>query len=649
MENYHNFKTVNIENEKKTKEESFTLLDSEVDALSKEEIDIRIALYKSDLEDYASENNLSNLSDRIQRGLSTVGVLAISEFDDLLNDLLKNEKGLEKEDLKNIIIDFHTKGPWGFAEEMTKEDPSAAVKFWMILNAISSIDISREKDLNNIEFLKHFAHVKYLLKEAGQNYQEFFKISKKENLENSYKDLRYEDGIPISEMDSGFIPAALQGYEAGIVQDADGTPMIGAKNEIDPKIFEYWGLEKKVEDDGRGRIVDTYYNKNGQKLFRHLYPGFIIVDAKKFDLAAAIVRATERLAEGVAIEDLELPSNEVLGVTMYAPTSSKEMISKPRESEETAKGRMSYLELGKYKANFEESINSETALMSIRGDAFYDGMGFIKSTVISLDSVDNINKKRKEKGKSILNEEERSHNYKKVSEKVSQKMEELKYMMSVIEPELGKLNKDKPVNIMDMAGGAGDLALAVSINVIAKGMELGEVQIVDPFSKIAELDHFTKLMFDYIPQGDLLREKIKHTNESIQEAEIIEDAIVVAKHSCGDLADSIIEKWVQSTSPLLVIMTCCQDKACGLPARYNISQENWNKWCKESSRTNVVLPLETSKKYDKLKGKLESGKKAMTSLDQARVEYLRRHGFDAELMQTDKFPKGDVIIARRKK
>ncbi len=31
----------------------------------------------------------------------------------------------------------------------------------------------------------------------------------------------------------------------------------------------------------------------------------------------------------------------------------------------------------------------------------------------------------------------------------------------------------------------------------------------------------------------------------------------------------------------------------------------------------------------------------------ARVEYLRRHGFKAELSTTDKFPKGDVIIARR--
>jgi hypothetical protein len=31
----------------------------------------------------------------------------------------------------------------------------------------------------------------------------------------------------------------------------------------------------------------------------------------------------------------------------------------------------------------------------------------------------------------------------------------------------------------------------------------------------------------------------------------------------------------------------------------------------------------------------------------ARVEYLRRHGFEAKLVTTDKFPKGDVIVARR--
>ena len=45
--------------------------------------------------------------------------------------------------------------------------------------------------------------------------------------------------------------------------------------------------------------------------------------------------------------------------------------------------------------------------------------------------------------------------------------------------------------------------------------------------------------------------------------------------------------------------------------------------------------------------KFKKGKKAMETLDKARVKFLRRHGFAAELVTTDKFPKGDVIIARR--
>ena len=44
---------------------------------------------------------------------------------------------------------------------------------------------------------------------------------------------------------------------------------------------------------------------------------------------------------------------------------------------------------------------------------------------------------------------------------------------------------------------------------------------------------------------------------------------------------------------------------------------------------------------------------AMTKIDQARVDYLNRftaqEGIRAKLIQTDRFPKGDVIIAVREK
>lgn len=63
----------------------------------------------------------------------------------------------------------------------------------------------------------------------------------------------------------------------------------------------------------------------------------------------------------------------------------------------------------------------------------------------------------------------------------------------------------------------------------------------------------------------------------------------------------------------------------------------------------VELPDPSDKGYAKMKAKLESGKDSMTKLDTARVEYLHRHGFDAQLLNTNKFPKGDVIIVRRKK
>ena len=473
----------------------------------------------------------------------------------------------------------------------------------------------------------------------------FWERAKHENLEKSTERMRYEEGIPISEMDQGFIPAALQGYEAGITQDADGTPFVGAKNPIPPEIFDRWGLIRKEEDDGRGRVVPTYYSPQGQKLFRHLWPGFLVIDAKTFPLAAAIVRAIDLVADGVAIEDLEIPDQETLGVTMYVPTSS-----------DGKENRDGWVRMGYLRRHLEDHIPGErdpessqtTAIMSLR-EALYQGMHWIKAHVIALDVLDDAEKKKEMKGKGPLTDDEKSVLFQKVESKMKQKMDELRYLMDVIGREIENLPVDVSYDIEDMAGGAGDLGLAVATYMLAKGKNLKTTRIIDPFSKYASLDHFTDFMLDHLPFQKELRGNVVHTNESIQQATIEKGSIVVAKHPCGDLADLIIEKWVNSESPMLVIMTCCQDKACGCPSRYDIAQSDWNTWCRESSRTNVELPPEADKGFQKMKAKLDSGKEAMFRLDNARVEYLRRHGFEAALVTNDNFPKGDIIVARRKK
>jgi len=167
-----------------------------------------------------------------------------------------------------------------------------------------------------------------------------------------------------------------------------------------------------------------------------------------------------------------------------------------------------------------------------------------------------------------------------------------------------------------------------------RGRQVDEISIVDP---VAELQSFTEVIVANLPfQADFER-AVTRDLRPLQEVSFDKNSVVVAKHACGDLSDSIIENWVESESPMLVIMTCCQDKACNHPARYDITQDDWKKWCKESSKTN-----------SQSEKKKKQGMEAMTNLDEARVEYLKRHGFDAKLYQTDQFPKGDVIVAVRK-
>lgn len=123
--------------------------------------------------------------------------------------------------------------------------------------------------------------------------------------------------------------------------------------------------------------------------------------------------------------------------------------------------------------------------------------------------------------------------------------------------------------------------------------------------------------------------------------------MVVAKHACGTLTDDIISQWRESESGMLVAMTCCQGKAASEPARYGFSQNEWEDLCHSSDLTNTEIPEQPGKARERALRRLEEGNRAMKKIDMARVEYLRRHGFAAELSTTDKFPKGDVIMARR--
>ncbi len=567
--------------------------------------EMRVATVKRELVDFSKAHHLMSLDDRIKRGLDPVGIVAIQETNTKVKTL-SEKLGASYDEVLKMVLEIQLGGPWKYSSRL-REAVDSTTRIWMMLNAANTIGKEREMDMTDGEFLKDLDRISGLLREANNDPDQFFEQTQKHVLEESQKKFRMEEGVPISEMDNGFIAMATNGFESGIIQDADGMLFVGAET-INDEVFSRWGLRPNQRDDGRGRIVTFFENEKGEAIIKKLYPGFVIVLSRNFELAKAIVKASSSV------------DPEMLGQKIYHPTS----ISKGQSGQETKlKGTHRIIE-----GDVPEDLSEKEK----RRENFYNKLAFLKSRVIFRDRANILIRKMREKKQGRITNDTLDATASQTQEKIVQKMDELKYMISLMNEELDNL----PPNIrrvIDMAGGAGDLGLAVSMELLARNKKLDETNIVDP---VEDLAIFNRLIVEQLPDSDQFKKIVKYKTQTLQEAEIPSDALVVAKHSCGDLTDTIIERWVQSESPLLIIMTCCQDKAKDQPARYNISQDDWRKWCKDSSKTNS----EDVKKR-------AQGMEAMTKLDEARVSYLRRFGFDAQLIQTDMFPKGDVIIARR--
>ncbi len=556
---------------------------------------------------FSEDNKIPSIEDRIRRGLDPVGIMALKETNEKVKSFCE-ENDVDYNEVKKMVLDIQLGGPWEYAEKL-KDAEDLTVKTWIILNAANTMEKEREMDLTEEEFLNDIERIKIILDEANSSPDYFFEKAKGHVLEKSQERFRVEDGVPISEMDNGFIAMAINGYEGGVVQDADGLLFVGAKN-IDESIFEKWNLKKEERDDGRGHMATFYANDRKEDVVKKIHPNFYIILSRNFDLAKAVIQGTSEIN----------PDN--LGHKRYRPTS---MDKKNNENKKRIKKNP---RIGEIKENAEEK-GEET-----RRKKFYNRLTFLKAQQAFRDRAIGIIRKRREKNKERVTSDDLEAEADKTKKKLKQKMEELKYMISVMGEELSSLPPD--VNeIVDMAGGAGDLGLAVSMEMFLRDKELKQTSIIDPEE---ELKTYNECIIKELPDPEKFKEVVDFKLETLQEAEIPDNAIVVAKHPCGDLTDIIIEKWVQSKSPLLVIMTCCQEKAAKQPARYNIKQEDWKDWCKKSAKTNVTDNPQ----------KLKEGVEAMTKLDNARVDYLQRHGFNARLFQNSEFPKGDIILAKRR-
>ncbi len=594
---------------------------------------------REELRDFSEAHGVRDMNSRWRRGMNSAAILGIERTRKVVQEMVKAMHGEEAKvvykSLLEMTVEIQKNGPWKYADKL-REANDPAVKLWYMLEhaSVSSREQATERKLTREEFLAELTAVQKALKEAVEDTATAGETVVETVRSEARKRLRVEDGIPITESSHGFIDMAIEGYSAGIFQDADGMLYVGAK-EIPEGLFEAWGLSQLVELKP-SKTIETYLASNGDSLIQKIGTGFVIIRSRSFDLAKAIVRACNS-------EDPKsvTPPEGSLGHVTYEPTSvvkGRELAAEVQpdsgpKSQDDDRAKKSFL---RRKNDTLLPAQQETTAMVRAIDEFYSGLEYIRSMHVALDALSNKRLEKASKGKPFT-PEDFDKEVKKVAKKQRQKVDELRYLNKVFEDYIDKLPEG--VNrFIDMAGGSGDLGLALSTLMLSRGKELKETIIADPFSSSAGLDYFMDTMLDYLPFKDELREKVVHTNEYVQEVDLPEDSVVVAKHSCGTLTDSIIDRWCDSKSPILMIMTCCHNKAIGESARYGMSQKEWDTLCKETGKA-------TNQDNPKVR---EAGMAALTKLDNARIAYLKRRGFDAVLTQTDEFPMGDVIIVQRK-
>ena len=596
-----------------------------------------------ELDQFSQENGLQSLRDRLNIGLNGVGILAHKETGEMVQELCervssKSEMAAVYQEVLDMCVDIQRFGPWDYVQELSRSDTSAA-KVWFMLAFAEVNGYEKGMQLNDAEFKQDLERIKNNLKAAisdpGKKYDE----AKERLLKKARERVRFDESdkdkkAPMGDGFESFISMATMGYEAGVCQDADGWVFVGARGEIPDNLIESCDLEARKEKDDRdpNRTLTFYYNRDGDKVAKKVHPGLLVILTRNFEVARSIAEAVNCQREVVKV------AGDALSHTRVIQTSEKKNIEAGvKEIEDKLFLRMP--------SNVDKSSDKKGAALSRPKETFYDRMHLVRGLYVYLDALDSLTRKKAKTG-GVVTETDKDQLIANVWEKMGQKVDELRHVISLIDKDLEGL----PINVnavIDMAGGAGDLGLAVATAMLAQGRDMKRAEIVDPQPGV---DKFMESIITYLPFRKKMEEIAVHNNGYLQTAEITPDSIVVAKHACGTLTDDTIELWVNSDSPYLCAMTCCQDKAADNPARYGLSQADWHRLCLESGGTNIKdeeIPSAPGKKRESMLKKREMGKNAMYKLDMARVNYLRRMGFAAELHVTDKFPKGDVIIARR--
>ncbi|MCA9389487.1 MAG: hypothetical protein KC585_02665, partial [Candidatus Magasanikbacteria bacterium] len=489
------------------------------------------------LDAFAEKYGIKSLQDRLRIGLNEVGILAYNETNSLVKDVVK-KLGATPEESKRIYnelvalcVGIQQTGPWGYATELAKPE-SPEMKAWFMLVGAETIGYERERDLNDAEFSKDIERIKSQLTQAKNDPEEYFAHAQNQLLEQAAKNIRFEKddtekSVPIGEGFASFLPMAISGYEAGVVQDAEGWVYVGARQEIDDARIESIGLEKLVAPDERDpeRMVTYFVNNKGQKVIKKVHPGLLVILSRSFDLASSVVRATNEKREAIEIAEDALGHTRIMQTTEAA-----------REELGMREDRLPEGFLRRSKDPVKKELSSSLALSRPR-DEFYNQLHFIRANYVFMDAQRQLEKKRQTQGKKV-SEQDRELLRKKISEKMAQKVDELKHVSELMAANFDVL-PDNIHSVVDMAGGAGDLGLAVTTELLSRGKDITHTEIVDPQEGVSE---FMNTIIDYLPFREDLEKIVVHNTGYLQDAHITPDAMVVAKHACGTLTDDIISQ-----------------------------------------------------------------------------------------------------------
>jgi hypothetical protein len=261
---------------------------SEEQVLSIVEKHVQLGKIRHELKEYGNNNHLRGLEGRMQRGLDPAGMIAVEETLGKIEDI-GNALGADLVEFIKLTNALHVGAIWNYSQEFAKGE-NLALQLWMVTGEACVSGKEKEGDLSPEEFLVDVQRVHGLLDEALADPQAFVKRAQEELVLRASDKFQLKDGVPFSEVDDGFLAAAICGHKAAVVRDKDGLLFVGAGN-LDYAYLSGAGLTETTRfDERRGADQVFWVDTDGNDVVKVLYPGFSIVFGGREDVAKLLAR-----------------------------------------------------------------------------------------------------------------------------------------------------------------------------------------------------------------------------------------------------------------------------------------------------------------------------------------------------------------------